>query len=87
MSYERAPGRPMCRYDLNCYRKNPAHWKEFDHSDGHAFLLAAQQKRSRDDAVASPSTAAAPATAPAVVAAPATAAAALAPASLRMPSW
>ena len=90
MSYERAPGRPMCRYDLNCYRKNPAHWKEFDHSDGHAFLLAAtqanQQKRSRDDAVASPSTAAAPATAPAVVAAPATAAAALAPATVAAPA-
>ncbi len=27
--------RPMCMYGLTCYRKNPAHFKEFKHPPGH----------------------------------------------------
>ena len=37
-AYKHAPGRPACAFGLNCYRRNPAHWHEFDHPADHEFL-------------------------------------------------
>ena len=38
--YQRAHGLPPCQYGVACYRKNPQHWKLFDHPSGHSFLKA-----------------------------------------------
>ena len=27
--------RPVCQYGMNCYRNNPAHFREFQHPPGH----------------------------------------------------
>ena len=41
----RAPGQPVCKYGLGCYRQHPAHWIQFDHPASHPFLrtLAAEE--------------------------------------------
>lgn len=30
---EKGDARPLCKYDTQCYRKNPDHFKEFRHSN------------------------------------------------------
>ena len=40
VAYHRAPGRHPCRHGVQCYRRNPQHWTEFDHPARHPWLSA-----------------------------------------------
>ena len=44
--FQRAPGKPACRYGTGCYRKNADHWGSFDHPPDHPLLAS---KRPADD--------------------------------------
>jgi len=36
--YSRAPGRPACKYGMECYQQQRAHWERFDHPITHPRL-------------------------------------------------
>lgn len=38
--YSCAPGKPVCSYGRNCYRKNPQHFEEEDHPADHPLIAA-----------------------------------------------
>lgn len=46
--YARAPGMAKCRFNLGCYRRNPQHFVEFDHDDGHPFFATDEAMESAD---------------------------------------
>ena len=37
-TYARAPGMPLCEHGAGCYRKNPQHFKDFDHPADHPLM-------------------------------------------------
>ena len=66
-TYGRAPGKPACSFGKGCYRKNPKHFAEEDHPDGHPLIAgeaAAAAAAARPPPPAVPPPAALPAAAP-----------------------
>ena len=40
--YARALGRPACMYGCDCRRKNPQHWRDYDHPAEHEKLAGSK---------------------------------------------